>query len=72
MQVQFEGDPASALVTFASPMEAEAAFNAPDAVLGNRFIKMFFHHELIFVPCYYCWFHFSWGQVVNYRIDITS
>ena len=26
-------------------MEAEAAFNAPDAVLGNRFIKMFFHHD---------------------------
>ena len=26
-------------------MEAEAAFNAPDAVLGNRFIKMFFHYD---------------------------
>ena len=36
MQVQFEGDPASALVTYANPMEADTAFNAPDAVLGNR------------------------------------
>ena len=45
MQVQFEGDPASALVTFANPMEAEAAYSAPDAVLGNRFIKMFFHYD---------------------------
>ena len=45
VQVQFEGDPASALVTFANPMEAEAAYSAPDAVLGNRFIKMFFHYD---------------------------
>ena len=34
--MQFEGDPASALVTFANALEAEAAFSAPDAVLGNR------------------------------------
>ncbi len=45
MQVQFEGDPASALVTFAAPGEAEAAFNSAEAVLGNRFIKMFYHYE---------------------------
>ncbi len=43
VQVQFEGDPASALVTFASTAEAEAAFNSAEAVLGNRFIKMFYH-----------------------------
>ena len=45
MQVRFEGDPASALVTFANAVEAEAAFSAPDAVLGNRFIEMFFNYD---------------------------
>ena len=34
--MQFEGYPASALVTFANALEAEAAFSVPDAVLGNR------------------------------------
>lgn len=45
VQVQFEGDPASALVTFSTVAEAEEAFNSPDAVLGNRFIKMFYHYD---------------------------
>ena len=45
IQVQFEGDPASALVTFSDPSEAEAALSSPDAVMGNRFIKMFYHYE---------------------------
>ena len=45
VQVQFEGDPASALVSFSNPSEAGAAFNTPEAVLGNRFIKMHFHYE---------------------------
>lgn len=45
VQVQFEGDPASALVTFSSNREAEASINSADAVLGNRFIKMFYHYD---------------------------
>ncbi len=35
-QIQFEGDPASALVTFSNPSEAETAFSSAEAVLGNR------------------------------------
>ena len=44
VQIQFEGDPASALVSFSSAAEAEAAFTSSEAVLGNRFIKMFYHY----------------------------
>ena len=40
MQVQFEGDPTSALVTFATAEEANQAFSTPEAVLNNRFIKV--------------------------------
>jgi len=50
LQVQFEGDPASALVTFASPTEAEMAFSSAEAVLGNRFIKVFYHHAKPMIP----------------------
>jgi hypothetical protein len=45
VQVHFEGDPSSALVTFSSPMEAEAAVASPEAVLGMRFIRIFLHTE---------------------------
>jgi RNA-binding protein 26 len=45
VQVQFEGDPASALVTFSNTEEATSAFNSAEAVLGNRFIKMFYHYS---------------------------
>jgi len=43
VQVHFEGDPSSALVTFSSPIEAELAVSSPEAVMGMRFIKMFLH-----------------------------
>ena len=45
LQVQFEGDPGSALVTFAENEEANAAFNSSEAVMNNRFIKVFWHME---------------------------
>lgn len=45
VQVHFEGDPASALVTFASPSEADLAMTSTEAVMGNRFIKVFYHNE---------------------------
>eukprot|EP00095_Tigriopus_kingsejongensis_P000423 maker-scaffold171_size289870-snap-gene-1.32 protein:Tk00423 transcript:maker-scaffold171_size289870-snap-gene-1.32-mRNA-1 annotation:"rna-binding protein 26" len=45
VQVQFEEDPGSALVTFTSPGEASTAYNSPDAVLGNRFIRMHFYYS---------------------------
>jgi len=43
IQVQFEGDPGSALVTFSSHEEASAAFATSEAVMNNRFIKVFWH-----------------------------
>ena len=46
VQVHFEGDPASALITFSDPSEAEGAMNCADAVLANRFIKVFYHNSL--------------------------
>jgi len=45
IQINFEGDPSSALVTFSSNDEANAAFNTPEAVMNNRFIKMFWHMD---------------------------
>jgi hypothetical protein len=50
LQVQFEGDPASALVTFTSPDEAEMAFSSAEAVLGNRFIKVYYHNPKPTIP----------------------
>jgi len=41
VQVQFEGDPSSALITFANSEDASLAFNSSEAVMNNRFIKMF-------------------------------
>ena len=41
----FEGDPSAALVSFTHPHEVTAALNSPDAVLGNRFIKMFYYQQ---------------------------
>ena len=36
VQVQFEGDPGSALITFASNEDATLAFNSSEAVMNNR------------------------------------
>lgn len=45
VQIQFEGDPSSALITFAGTSEAAAAFNSTEAIMNNRFIKVFWHIE---------------------------
>jgi len=45
VQIHFENDPGAALVSFAHPNEATAAMNCPDAVFGNRFIKMFYNYQ---------------------------
>jgi len=45
VQIHFENDPGAALVSFAHPNEATAAMNSPDAVFGNRFIKMFYNYQ---------------------------
>jgi len=45
VQVQFEGDPGSALVTFGTTDEATSGFNSAEAVMNNRFIKVFWHMD---------------------------
>ncbi|XP_021927945.1 RNA-binding protein 26-like isoform X3 [Zootermopsis nevadensis] len=45
IQVSFEGDPEAALVTFSSHAEANAAYRSTEAVLNNRFIKVFWHNN---------------------------
>ena len=44
-QTSFENDPQAALVEFQTTREAKQALNCPDAILGNRFIKMFWHQS---------------------------
>ena len=42
--MQFEGDPGSALVTYSGTEEANAAYTTSEAVMNNRFIKVFWHN----------------------------
>ncbi|XP_011301851.1 RNA-binding protein 26 isoform X2 [Fopius arisanus] len=46
IQVNFAGDPEAALVTFQLPTEAKAAYRSTEAVLNNRFIKVFWHNNV--------------------------
>lgn len=46
IQVSFGGDPEAALVTFQLPNEAKAAYRSTEAVLNNRFIKVFWHNNV--------------------------
>lgn len=43
IQVCYDGDPEAAIVTFSSHAEANAAYRSTEAVLNNRFIKVFWH-----------------------------
>lgn len=45
LQIKYEGDPEAAVVQFASHAEAASAHRCPEAVLGNRFIKLFWHNK---------------------------
>lgn len=45
LQVGFNGDSEGALITFASHAEAQAAYRSTEAVLNNRFIKVFWHNK---------------------------
>uniref|UniRef100_A0A1B6CQA6 C3H1-type domain-containing protein n=1 Tax=Clastoptera arizonana TaxID=38151 RepID=A0A1B6CQA6_9HEMI len=44
IQVCFEGDREAALITFSSHAEASSAYKSTEAVLNNRFIKVFWHN----------------------------
>ncbi|XP_031776824.1 RNA-binding protein 26 isoform X2 [Nasonia vitripennis] len=46
IQVNFGGDPEAALVTFQMPNEAKSAYRSTEAVLNNRFIKVFWHNNV--------------------------
>ncbi|KRT84819.1 RNA binding protein [Oryctes borbonicus] len=43
IQVSYDGDPEAAIITFSSHAEANAAYRSTEAVLNNRFIKVFWH-----------------------------
>lgn len=45
LQVCYNGDAEGALVTFSSHAEAQAAYRSTEAVLNNRFIKVFWHNK---------------------------
>lgn len=45
LQVAYEGDPEGALIQFATHAEAKRAISSTEAVLNNRFIKMYWHRE---------------------------
>ncbi|XP_052748954.1 zinc finger protein swm isoform X2 [Galleria mellonella] len=44
IQVCYENDPEAALITFSTPTEANIAYKSTEAVLNNRFIKVFWHN----------------------------
>ncbi|OQR79291.1 RNA-binding protein 26-like, partial [Tropilaelaps mercedesae] len=44
IQVNFQGCAESALISFSKHHEANAAYRSTDAVLGNRFIRLFWHN----------------------------
>ena len=45
IQINFENDPEAALITFSSPLEANIAYRSTEAVLNNRFIRVFWHNK---------------------------
>ncbi|KAK7913173.1 hypothetical protein WMY93_013384 [Mugilogobius chulae] len=45
LQVAFQNDPEGALIQFAAPEEAKRAMQSPEAVLNNRFIRVYWYRE---------------------------
>ncbi|XP_075774950.1 RNA-binding protein 26 isoform X1 [Pelodiscus sinensis] len=45
LQVAYHGDPEGALIQFATHEEAKKAISSTEAVLNNRFIKVYWHRE---------------------------
>lgn len=45
LQVAYQNDPEGALIQFASPDEAKRAIQSTEAVLNNRFIKLYWYRE---------------------------
>ena len=49
-KVSYENDPQAALIQFSNNAEARKAYSSPEAVLGNRFIKIFWHNKTKELP----------------------
>ncbi|XP_062534910.1 zinc finger protein swm-like [Armigeres subalbatus] len=47
IQISYDGDPEAAIVTFSTHAEANVAYRSTEAVLNNRFIKVFWHSSPI-------------------------
>ncbi|VUZ48145.1 unnamed protein product [Hymenolepis diminuta] len=43
VQTHYSGQNSQALITYATPGEAEAAYRSPDPILSNRFIRTYLH-----------------------------
>ncbi|GAB0090657.1 swm [Sergentomyia squamirostris] len=43
IQISYDGDPEAAIITFSEHFEANVAYRSTEAVLNNRFIKVFWH-----------------------------
>lgn len=43
IQISYDGDPEAAIITFSTHAEANVAYRSTEAVLNNRFIKVFWH-----------------------------
>ena len=48
--MNYDNDAQAALIQFASNAEARRAYSSPEAVLGNRFIKLFWHNKTKELP----------------------
>lgn len=46
IQVSYDGDPEAAIITFSTHAEANVAYRSTEAVLNNRFIKVFWHSPM--------------------------
>ncbi|XP_055848837.1 zinc finger protein swm isoform X2 [Episyrphus balteatus] len=45
IQISYDDDPEAAIVTFSTHAEANVAYRSTEAVLNNRFIKVFWHSQ---------------------------
>ena len=46
-QVKYQGDSGAALISFSTTAEANAAYRSPEPVFNNRFIKLFWHTQVL-------------------------
>ena len=47
VQVRYEGDPEGALVRFSATTEAKKAYECPEPILNNRFIRVYYQKSTL-------------------------